>query len=519
MSRPTLAILLTTTTAILAAPALAATGEEIVANVCGACHAKNEKGEYSRIDASRRTPEGWEMNLVRMMRNYGVQLDDAEFVAVLRHLADTRGLSVEETEGFRYILENEPVADDHGPNQLMTDTCGRCHSYARVAMQRRSSGDDWLKTINFHLGQFPSLEYQALARDRDWWGVARTDVLNELTERYVSATVPERSQADLSGEWRITGHQPGRGAYDGTLTIERDGDGYSLVETLNFADGQNWTRSGAAYLYGAGEWRATLTSDQTELREVMALRADGSLEGRWFHADQTALGGRIHAVRMDGAPQILAVSPDHIRAGDTIEMRVSGVGLDGDIAMPAGLTAEVVSRDATAAVLRVSAAADAAPGRAALGIGAATLDSAVGVYSQLDHVTVEPALTYSRIGDNGGPIARQPAVFDAVGWLNGPDGVAGTADDIRIGVVPAEWSSDNFDEMARANEDARFAGRIEPTGIFEPADAGPNPERVMTTNNAGHLGITARVQDGDRSLEGKAELYATVQRFVDTPIR
>lgn len=105
------------------------------------------------------------MNLVRMMRNYGVQLDDDEFVAVLRHLSDTRGLSIEETDGFRYILENEPVANDHGPDQLMTDTCGRCHSYARVALQRRD-GEDWLKLINFHLGQFPRWN------TRRWPGIA-----------------------------------------------------------------------------------------------------------------------------------------------------------------------------------------------------------------------------------------------------------------------------------------------------------------------------------------------------------
>lgn len=58
----------------------------------------------------------------------------------------------------------------------------------------------------------------------------------------------------------------------------------------------------------------------------MALRGDGSMDGRWFHADQTALGGRIQAVRMDAAPRILSVVPDHIRAGETVEMRVSGWG-------------------------------------------------------------------------------------------------------------------------------------------------------------------------------------------------
>src|SRR5690606_36225884 len=115
MHRPTLAMLLTTALATLATPGLAATGEEIVANVCGACHLKDDQGRVSRIDTSRRTPEGWEMNTVRMMRNYGVQLSDEDFLTVVRHLSDTRGLSVAETDGFRYILEREPLANDHGP--------------------------------------------------------------------------------------------------------------------------------------------------------------------------------------------------------------------------------------------------------------------------------------------------------------------------------------------------------------------------------------------------------------------
>ncbi|MCB2126712.1 MAG: quinohemoprotein amine dehydrogenase subunit alpha [Rhodobacteraceae bacterium] len=518
MSRTTLATLLTTAFIPLASAGLADTGEEIVANVCGACHLKDDKGQFSRIDSSRRTPEGWEMNIVRMMRNYGIRLSDEDFVTVLRYLSDTRGLSIAETDGFRYILEREPLADDHGPDDLMTQTCGRCHSYARVALQRRTP-EDWEKLLHFHLGQFPSLEYQALARDRDWWGIAQGDVLKELTTRYVLGDPPAKADADLSGEWRVAGRQPGRGAYDGTLTIERDGDGYKVTQVLAFVDGQSETGTGSAYLYGAGEWRATMTAGDAELHEVMALREDGSMDGRWFHSDQTALGGRIHAVRTDAPARILSVTPDHIRAGETVEMRVSGVGLSGDVALPAGLTAETVSSDATAIVLNVTAAADAVAGRVAVGVGEATLDGAVGVYSALDRVSVEPAVTYSRIGDNGGPIAKQPAVFDAIGWLNGPDGQPETGDDIRIGAVPAEWAVDNFDAAAVAAEDTKFAGQIGPSGVFEPAGAGPNPERVMSTNNAGNLSVIATVKDGDRTLEGRGQLYATVQRFVDTPIR
>ncbi|MDN3714210.1 hypothetical protein QWZ10_24775 [Paracoccus cavernae] len=55
------------------------------------------------------------MTVVRMMRNHEVALSDEERLAVVRYLSDTRGLSVAETEGLRYILEREPVANDAGP--------------------------------------------------------------------------------------------------------------------------------------------------------------------------------------------------------------------------------------------------------------------------------------------------------------------------------------------------------------------------------------------------------------------
>ncbi|WP_240558730.1 hypothetical protein [Paracoccus contaminans] len=72
MTRLALAMLSTCTVFALATPALANSGEQVLADVCGACHTRDEQGKYSRIDDSRRTPEGWDMNVVRMIRNYGL---------------------------------------------------------------------------------------------------------------------------------------------------------------------------------------------------------------------------------------------------------------------------------------------------------------------------------------------------------------------------------------------------------------------------------------------------------------
>ncbi|HRO15302.1 MAG TPA: quinohemoprotein amine dehydrogenase subunit alpha, partial [Paracoccus sp. (in: a-proteobacteria)] len=404
MTRLIPAFLSTCAALALAAPALAATGEQVLDTVCAACHQKAADGSYSRIDDARRTPEGWDMNVVRMIRNYGLNVSDQDRAAVVRHLADTRGLSIEETEGFRYILEQEPNADDDGPNQLMTETCRRCHSYARVALQRRTP-EDWKKLINFHLGQFPSLEYQALARDRDWWAMANNEVLDELATRYVHGAAPAGADADLSGTWRVAGHQPGRGDYAGTLTVAAKGEDYTVTADLTFADGTTQTQTGHAVLYGAGEWRATLAAPDAEIRQVMALRPDGSMDGRWFHADQSTLGGRMLAVKSDAGPRILSVAPDHIKAGETAEIRITGVGLDGTPTLPAGVSAEVVSQDDGGMVIRATAAPDAAPGRGEVRVGDISLNQGLAVYGALDRISVEPPLTYSRVGGGGGPIA------------------------------------------------------------------------------------------------------------------
>ena len=46
-----------------------------------------------------------------------------------------------------------------------------------------------------------------------------------------------------------------------------------------------------------------------------------------------------------------------------------------------------------------------------------------------------------------------------------------------------------FDEAAAEMKDAQYAGTIGPTGIFQPGDAGPNPERPMSANNVGDLNV------------------------------
>ncbi|MCY1466016.1 quinohemoprotein amine dehydrogenase, alpha subunit [compost metagenome] len=86
-------------------------------------------------------------------------------------------------------------------------------------------------------------------------------------------------------------------------------------------------------------------------------------------------------------------------------------------------------------------------------------------------------------------------------------------------MFPAKWSVEPFNERAKEDEDVKFAGLMDAaTGVFVPGDAGPNPQRKQSTNNAGNLKVIAAVDDGGKSLKGEGQMIVTVQRWNNPPI-
>ena len=513
--------------AVIAASFAAATGaraqsgQSLVNARCSACHKAVGGGKINRINDVRKTPEAWSMTLMRMTLIHGLKLSGKERRTLVKYLSDTQGLAPSEGRKYRYILEKTPGLTDSGPNDLLTQMCARCHSFARVALQRRDKAD-WLKLMNFHLGQFPTAEYQALGRDRDWWGIATTKVVEALAKSQPYTTKAwtawkGRKSPNLAGVWRVVGHQPGRGSYEGTLTIAaKGGDRYAIVTRLNFAKGKI-VRRGGAILYNSHEWRASTKGAGGRARQVMSVSEDGmSMSGRWFDRKSDVIGGTLNAVRIAGAKSVvLAVSPKHIKRGASAKVTISGVRLALDFDLGAGLIGRVVEKRANRIVLMVKVSADAAPGARDIKVGKAKLAGALTIYDKVASVKIEPAQTFARVGGNRGPIPAVPAQFEAVGYMAGADGKAGTKDDVRIGVMKAKWTVDNFDDGAKAMKDKKYAGRMTQGGLFRPAGAGPNPARRMGTNNVGNLKIIGTVA----GVKGEAQLFVTVQRFVDPPIR
>jgi quinohemoprotein amine dehydrogenase len=515
-------------TQLAAAGAYAAppAAEALVNTKCAACHTAKGDGKWDRISDSRRTPEGWDMTVARMGFAHGVKLSHDERSAIVKYLSDAYGLSPDETVAHRYIIERQPSVVEHHDNKVIGDTCARCHSYARVAVQRRTE-DDWRKLAHFHVGQFPTVEIQAGGRDRNWFELATGDAAVALGKvyGYDSASWAKwkaQKPVDMSGTWRLVGHKPGTGAYEGSATIQRTGDDrYSVAMELRYENGATESATGSSIVYTGHEWRATVQQGGKNVHQVFSLQPGGAvLTGRWFEEDNDAVGGDLKAVRAGSAATVLSVQPAMLRSGSRASVTINGTGLEGDVDLGPGVKVQrIVARSAERVTLEVDVAAGAAIGARTVSVGKAQGADALKVFKRIDYVKITPDHPMARVGGAGGSTPKVPAQLEAIAYSAGADGKTGTADDLRLGAVDASWSLANLNKAAEEMRDVEYAGRIEKNGLFVTNDAGPNPDRKYGANNVGELRVTATVKDGGRTVKATAPLIVTVQRWNDPPIR
>ncbi|WP_085630819.1 quinohemoprotein amine dehydrogenase subunit alpha [Pseudomonas sp. R16(2017)] len=492
--------------------------QTILRETCQGCHTPETGDKLSRISHQRKTPEGWLMSIARMQTMHGLQISDEDRRTLVKYLADTQGLAPSETDGVRYALERRLNTVEQF-DEKTAQMCGRCHSGARVALQRRPA-QEWERLVNFHLGQWPSLEYQALARDRDWFDIARKEMVPLLAKRYALdnpawqawlKTAPKA--AALAGDWSFSGHLPGKGELAGVMSVTADGsDTFKVSVKGQYADGSPFNGDGSAILYSGYEWRGNVTVDGVTLRQVFA--AQGSaMQGRMFEAEHDERGLDFVAAKQ-GSQRLLAVQPGYVKAGGEAEVTLIGSGLNGKPDFGKGVQVlAVLEQDADRIKVKVKAAADALPGLRTVSVGGLKGPS-LAVYGTVDSVKVVPAFSVARIGEGGGSTPKVQGRFDAEAWGKGADGKP-----YRIGVFPAQWKVEAFDERAKEDEDVKFAGTMQgDAGVFTPGDAGPNPARKMSTNNAGNLKVIAAVDDAGKSLTGEGHLIVTVQRWNNPPI-
>ncbi len=504
--------------------------EELLRQQCLGCHQSEAKASeplsLSRISHQRKTPEGWSMTIARMQQVHGLHISDDRRAQLVKYLADTQGIAPQEAQPYRYILERRLNHQEQKQPQL-AEMCARCHSEARIGLQRREQSE-WDKLVHFHLGQWPSVEFSAMGRDRDWFGIATTEVVPFLGENYgLDQDVWQQwlkqveLSASVSGRWRLVGSAADKGDFDAVMTVTASKDDhYQLSLDGQFANGEMLKGEGQAVIYSGFEWRGSLSLNGVDYRQVFAFdHQKRSMKGRMFEAQHEEMGVDIRAQLGDHST-LMAVSPAYIKAGTSTELSLHGNNLTGPIRLPKGVKQKrIVSRDADEIRVLVTADKNLSPQRYTISVGDSEMIDGLAVFDRIDRLEVSPSYAVARVGGNG-PIPKVHASFRAQAHSAGSDGQLNTEDDFFIGSLSAKWRIEAFDQKAVEDRDLEFVGDMNPsTGVFVPASAGPNPNRKFGTNNAGRLSVVATVENGQQSIEADGELIVTVQRWNNPPIR
>lgn len=515
--------------------------DELIQSKCVQCHERNDDGLMSRISYMRKSPEGWELTLKRMIRLNNVMVSPEEARDIVRYLSTDHGLARAEAETSMYEVERRVHWSEEEHEKELLESCAECHTLGRVLAQRRDS-KEWSLLKATHLAFFPLVDFQAFrgrrSRDNvDWESLSESEsserweqmqssrgpdqadrVLKTLTKDQPLFT-PEweawqinRREVPVAGEWAVVGHEISRGDVRGDVIIKRVGDDeYETTWKLDYEDGRRIQRTGKGILYAGYSWRGrsntTAPREPEMLREVLLLNEEwDEMKGRIFTGEYHELGMDVRLVRKTGAPQVLSLQNRAVTIpaeGHWISVATAGIPRDvkaHDFHMGQGVTiTELQVRSDSQLRLRVDVARDAEQGERFLSYRAQRGTETIILHDTIDYIAIRPGQGMSRIGGSFRP--RQLERFEAVGMNRGRDGESYTDDDFEVRVVPARWHLEEF-PVRENDDDLAFVGSIVPeTGVFTPGADGPNPERRWDANNIGDVYVVATCTMNVRKIE------------------
>jgi quinohemoprotein amine dehydrogenase len=521
--------------------------DPLVLSKCGGCHAKDDKGNLSRISWERTTPEGWEEAIKRMTRVNGVTLSQSDSRAILKYLATYHALAPEEAKPVMFLAEHRAVDEKEAPKELQ-GTCNYCHAYTRALTWRRPKSD-WRMLENMHMALFITSE--VTFRHSYFLGVSKSNVNapepGEIALDYLAKVAPlhtpewsawrARLRAPrLAGKWLVKAYFPGRGNYYGELMVEQgasEDEFKTSVKLKSASDGSVLTRTGQSIVYAGYAWRgrskgsvgtSPVVDDlNREAREALWISPDqNTAEGRWYWGDYQEFGFDVTLMRASQEPTIYGVNVSALKTGskgaqvrlfvDALPAKVAVADLD----LGAGIKVNrIVSSGAGEVVAEVDVAADAVFGKRDARFGRSNLPNAIAVYDRLDYIKVTPQTALAHLGSETHPKGYQQ--FEAIGYNRGADGKPQTDDDVELGPVDVTWSVEEFYAIF-GDDDKGFVGNLSPTALFTPASDGPNPERKFMRNNYGDVWVVATSKtDKDsfgKPVAGKAYLVVTVPTYM-----
>jgi quinohemoprotein amine dehydrogenase len=511
---------------------------------CVRCHAMDDEGRMSRISFERKTPEGWQTSVRRMVMLNGVELEPEVAREIVRYLSNSHGLAPEEARPGLFEAERRMIEHEYD-NEDTTVLCVQCHSMGRVITQRRTE-KEWNLLVAMHRGYYPFVDFQGGASpsgisfrrsgpSEDGDSAHPMDkAIAHLAETFPfdsdewTAWSANRRPARLGGSWALSGYATGGGPVYGTVQITEVNpeEGQFRTETVltNARNGNTVRRTGTAVVYTGFQWRGR-SSDEVgsgdTLREVMFVERDWrSMAGRWFTGAYDEIGIDVTMQRAD-VPLVTGVHPVALRTGAEMEeVTIYGANLPSDLdASEIDFGPHVVVSDVVAATgdtlrVRVSVASDAALGKRDLFVRGASHAEAMAVYDRIDAVRVVPEAGMARVG--GAVAPKQFVQFEAIGVSNGADGEPDTEDDLDVGVVNVAWTMEEY-AATYDDDDIQFVGTLADNGLFTPNLDGPNPERSGNRNNVGDVWVVAEY-DGpgaERPLRGRAHLVVTVPLYLN----
>src|SRR5580700_2755895 len=130
--------------------------DSLVIGKCSSCHAKDDKGNLSRISWIRTTPEGWEEAIKRMVRLNGLSLEPADAKLIVKYLSTSHGLAPEEARPVMYMTEHR-IQDEVIPNESVRSTCNYCHALGRVFQWHRTR-EEWSLLADTHSALYTQAE-------------------------------------------------------------------------------------------------------------------------------------------------------------------------------------------------------------------------------------------------------------------------------------------------------------------------------------------------------------------------
>lgn len=512
---------------------------------CGGCHARDDKGNLSRISWSRTTPEQWSQSIKRMVRLNGLQLTSQEARSIVKYLGSRHGLAPEEAKPVMYLAEKR-IVDEAIPNDNLRQACAACHSFAQPMSWRRSK-TEWKLLQKLHVAMFSQADAQ-YRREVTVEGAApgaAKKTAGEVALEYFQKAAPLHTaewaawqsrirDPGIAGKWLVSAHALGKGRFVGTMMITPGAakDEFKTVVTLrSLADGTTITRSGSGLVYAGYSWRGRSEGTGPKGRSPDDLASDArealwispgqqSAEGRWFWGDYQEFGFDVKLTRASAAPSIVSVAPHALKAGTTgARVTIYGDNLPAltpaELSLGSGVTVKrIVSHTPAEIVAEVDVAPNALIGARDVQVAGAILENAFPVYKTLDYLKVTPETAMARLG--GIKFGKGYQQFEAIGFTNGLDGKPNTADDVRVGPADVTWSVEEF-ASTTYDDDKKFVGALSPNAFFTPAVEGPNPARKFSRNNYGEVWVEAKAKtDMDKfgkPLTGRSYLVVTVPSY------